>query len=120
MSRQSVSKWEVNSVYPDTEKLIAISKLFHCSLDYLLKEEIEQVNINVSDIKEIESYDRLRGWILTCLCFVPFMGYSVVYFSIRFQVRYMRNKLQTILSVIGFLFSVAVTAVLIVIFLYTH
>ncbi len=39
VSRQSVSKWESNIAYPETEKLIRISQLFNCSLDHLLKNE---------------------------------------------------------------------------------
>lgn len=43
VSRQSVSKWESGLAYPETEKLIRISELFHCSLDYLLKDGAENV-----------------------------------------------------------------------------
>lgn len=39
VSRQSVSKWESNIAYPETEKLIQLSELFDCTLDYLLKED---------------------------------------------------------------------------------
>ena len=42
VSRQSVSKWERNDAYPDTEKLIRISKIFECSLDYLLRLSFER------------------------------------------------------------------------------
>ena len=42
VSRQSVSKWESDSAYPETEKLIRISAMFQCSLDYLLKEEVSE------------------------------------------------------------------------------
>ena len=38
VSRQSVSKWESDIAYPETEKLIKISKMFECSVDYLLNE----------------------------------------------------------------------------------
>ena len=41
VSRQSVSKWEGNITYPETDKLIRISELFDCSLDYLLKDAVE-------------------------------------------------------------------------------
>ena len=40
VSRQSVSKWESDIAYPETAKLIEIGRLFDCSMDYLLKEEI--------------------------------------------------------------------------------
>lgn len=41
VSRQAISKWESNVTYPETDKLIRISELFHCSLDYLLKDATE-------------------------------------------------------------------------------
>ncbi len=53
VSRQSISKWESNSAYPETDKMIRISELFNCSLDYLLKDEIEietEKSINVMEI----------------------------------------------------------------------
>ena len=40
VSRQSISKWELDIAYPETDKLIELGKLFDCSMDYLLKEEI--------------------------------------------------------------------------------
>lgn len=42
VSRQSVSKWESDIAYPETDKLIEIGKLFDCSMDYRLKENITE------------------------------------------------------------------------------
>lgn len=39
VSRQTVSKWELGTSYPEIEKLLAISGLFHVTTDYLLKEQ---------------------------------------------------------------------------------
>lgn len=39
VSRQAISKWESDATYPETDKLIRICKLFHCSTDYLLLED---------------------------------------------------------------------------------
>lgn len=39
VSRQAISKWESNITYPETDKLIRMSQLFHCTTDYLLLEE---------------------------------------------------------------------------------
>ncbi|MDO7282665.1 MULTISPECIES: helix-turn-helix domain-containing protein [Shouchella] len=39
VSRQAVSKWENGQGFPETEKLVKMSKLFQVSLDYLLKDE---------------------------------------------------------------------------------
>ncbi len=40
VSRQTVSKWESDIAYPETDKLIKIGELFGCSMDYLLKNEV--------------------------------------------------------------------------------
>lgn len=42
VSRQSVSKWESDIAYPETDKLIELGKLFDCSMDYLLKEDVTE------------------------------------------------------------------------------
>ena len=42
VSRQSISKWESDITYPETDKLIKMGKLFECSLDYLLNEDITE------------------------------------------------------------------------------
>lgn len=44
VSRQSISKWESDIAYPETDKLIELGKLFDCSMDYLLKEEVLEKN----------------------------------------------------------------------------
>ena len=38
VTRQSVSKWESDSAYPETDKIIKIAELFGVSCDYLLKQ----------------------------------------------------------------------------------
>lgn len=40
VSRQTVSKWETGEALPDLEKLLQLSKLFSCTLDGLLKEDM--------------------------------------------------------------------------------
>ena len=42
VSRQAVSKWELQNGYPEIEKMILISDLFQVSLDYLMKEDYEE------------------------------------------------------------------------------
>jgi len=44
VSRQAISKWESDTAYPETNKLIRMSELFNCSLDYLLKDTVETDN----------------------------------------------------------------------------
>ena len=42
VSRQSVSRWELNAAFPETEKLIRLSRLLECSIDFLLNDELEE------------------------------------------------------------------------------
>lgn len=41
VSRQSVSKWESDLAYPETDKLVKLGELYNCSMDYLLKDGVE-------------------------------------------------------------------------------
>ena len=49
VSRQAVSKWEVGTTLPETDKIVAISNFFDVSIDYLLKE-----NINLKYAENLE------------------------------------------------------------------
>lgn len=42
VTRQSVSKWEGGSAMPELPKLIALSELFSVSIDYLVKDQLEE------------------------------------------------------------------------------
>ena len=42
VSRQSISKYESDIAYPETDKLIRLGEIFDCSLDYLLKDNVEE------------------------------------------------------------------------------
>lgn len=44
VSRQTVSKWELNSCYPEMNKILELCKFFSCSMD-----ELCQSNMNVCD-----------------------------------------------------------------------
>jgi len=113
VSRQSVSKWELNTVYPDTEKLIRMSKLFSCSLDYLLKDEVESIDENLQGESERARTDKTRASALTYLSFPPIFGWIVAIVSLRFQMTTVRNKKQIVLSCVGMLFSLAMTGLMI-------
>lgn len=40
VSRQSVSKWEMDQTVPQIDKLVALSEIFHISLDDMLKKDV--------------------------------------------------------------------------------
>lgn len=55
VSRQSVSKYESGLAYPETEKLIRLSELFDCTLDYLLKDDVVEPKYNnMSNSQNVE------------------------------------------------------------------
>ena len=60
VSRQSISKWESNIAYPETDKLIRISELFNCTLDYLLKDAEETSNSKQTNEKSLSFKAHLR------------------------------------------------------------
>jgi len=44
VSRQSVSKWESGTSYPEMDKLLQIAKIFNVNIDELLNQDIKEVN----------------------------------------------------------------------------
>jgi len=44
VSRQAISKWELGTALPETDKVITISDFFKVSTDYLLKDNIQLNN----------------------------------------------------------------------------
>lgn len=51
VSRQTISKWEMDAANPEMEKALEICKIFNCSLDNLFREEMD---------KRSDSYSNLR------------------------------------------------------------
>ena len=50
VSRQSVSRWETDISFPETDKLIKLSRLFECSIDFLLNEDSQENEENSTDV----------------------------------------------------------------------
>lgn len=113
VSRQSVSKWELGTTYPDTEKLIRISKLFDCSLDYLLKDEIEKAKVTTDGLSDDSRYEKIWAVVLTYLSFPPLFGWIVGIISLRFQCKHIKSKIQIIITILGMVFSITLTTLMI-------
>lgn len=69
VSRQSVSKWELNESIRDIQNIVAMSELFHVSTDYLLKDEMEK---NQADDNRIDI-------ILVVSTLIIFLGLVLAY-----------------------------------------
>ncbi len=50
VSRQTISKWELDTVYPEMNKVIELCKLFSCSMDELVREDMNVSDKAYSDI----------------------------------------------------------------------
>ena len=72
VSRQSVSKWESDISYPETEKLISLARLFKCSTDYLLIDEYSEYNYKYqnSKPKSISNHQKIVGYILLAISLI--------------------------------------------------
>lgn len=58
VSRQSVSRWESGIAFPETDKLLQLSRLFNCTLDYLLKDDVTDKQANTIETKETIVYKK--------------------------------------------------------------
>ncbi len=75
VSRQSISKWESGVAYPETGKLVKMGKIFDCSMDYLLNEEITEKQSTApreretlwDKIKNNFMNGRVKKWYAVCL-----------------------------------------------------
>jgi len=59
VSRQTVSKWESGEAYPEMEKLFRLCDLFSCSMDALLRENMDKGNDAYSPVR-MEILERFR------------------------------------------------------------
>ena len=65
VSRQSVSKWESNNTYPETERLIQICNIFECSMDDLINDKVVDIDKTLRSSKNNykEAIDSLLDFI---------------------------------------------------------
>ncbi|MCH5286700.1 MAG: helix-turn-helix transcriptional regulator [Christensenellaceae bacterium] len=52
VSRQTVSKWELDAIYPEVSKIIDLCALFSCTMDQLVREDMNVLDDAYSDIRE--------------------------------------------------------------------
>lgn len=59
VSRQTISKWESGAAFPEVDKLVALADFFHCSLDRLIREPLDEPHDAFSPVT-IVKLDRFR------------------------------------------------------------
>ena len=63
VSRQAVSKWELDETMPDTDNVIQLSRLFGVTCDYLLRDEVDEPGAPVQPATPGETPLTQQGWI---------------------------------------------------------
>ena len=67
VSRQTISKWELDTAWPDIDKLIDLCELFNCTMDQLVREEMNIVDDMYSNIRceWVEPFRYLRHIVIS-------------------------------------------------------
>ena len=67
VSRQTISKWELDTAWPEIDKLIDLCELFNCTMDQLVREEMNIVDDIYSNIRceWVEPFRYLRHIVIS-------------------------------------------------------
>ena len=67
VSRQTVSKWELDAAYPEMEKLLGLCTLFSCTLDQLVREDMNIIDAAYSNIRieEVEAFRYIQYTVIS-------------------------------------------------------
>ncbi len=60
VSRQAVSRWGMDAAFPETEKLIRLSRLFGCSIDFLLNNDVQKPETHLTGSGSRECFQFIR------------------------------------------------------------
>ena len=98
VSRQAVSRWELDISLPETENIIKIRNIFNVSFDYLMDEKIDNPYIGHSKtprenswkneyieafISFVRKYGYMAGYMLSAISLYCFIGYTITFLSIK-------------------------------------
>jgi transcriptional regulator with XRE-family HTH domain len=111
VSRQSISKWELNKALPDVEKLVQLSEMYKVSIDYLVMGR-EKTGAEEEDKKEGQAEEELRyvnkeTFIRKTILLISMILSGVLFFCMVFfagrllmnQTFYRENKSQEVTCV---------------------
>ena len=135
VSRQAVSKWESDQSIPDIEKIVSLSELFGVTTDYLLKSGAPSFEIKTADIPAedklpilpdelVQKYlstakksSKLRALSIALAIFSP----ACISFcsAISGFLIGVSDKMQLIISLIGFAATIVVLAISFGLLIYT-
>ena len=88
VSRQSISKWESDVAFPETDKLITLAKLYHCTVDYLLNPDNDDREISIDTFGGKKGYSKKKlPFLITTLSVSLFtlVMFSIPWFYVHVQ-----------------------------------
>lgn len=102
VTRQSVSKWEGGAALPELSKIVALSEMFHVSVDYLVKDYLEEAETEAASpsastermaeqVEEISRY--FRAWEYRWQSRTKIFGLPLVSVCFCFYPRMLRNRM---------------------------
>lgn len=89
VSRQSVSKWESDVAFPETDKLITLAKLYHCTVDYLLNSDNGNRETSIVVLGKNKGYNKKKlPFLITTLSvsLFTFIMFSIPWFEVHVQI----------------------------------
>lgn len=112
VSRQSVSKWESDTTYPETDKLIQLANMFHCTLDDLMQKDISSQY--VEDSNHYEAHKDQFSKRITLGVGLILSGLTLTSFLISVFPHREGINMDILSCMVFFLFIVAAVAIFIV------
>lgn len=112
VSRQSVSKWESDTTYPEMDKLLQITNLFHCTLDDLMQKDISS-----QYVEDKSHYDRHKNQLskrITLGVGLILLGLTIVSFLTAILPVKENLDADIITAIIFFLFLIVAVAIFII------
>ena len=110
VSRQSISKWESDTTYPEMDKLMLLCQMFHCSMDDLLQKDISALYVedNAQYDKHMNLFSKMTALGVGLILF----GVSVMLFLEGIDVGGSIN--DEICTMAFFIFLIIAVAILII------
>ena len=98
VSRQAVSRWELDISLPETENIIKIRNILNVSFDYLMDENVDTCDNSYGKtprenngkneyieafLSFVRKYGYMAGYLLSAVSLYCFAGYTITFLSIK-------------------------------------
>ena len=119
VSRQSISKWESDIAFPETDKLITLAKLYHCTVDYLLNSDNDDRETSIVAVGENKGYNKKKlPFLITTLSvsLFTFTVFAIPWFEVDmptyiFSTQY---RIGNVFALLSFLVNISITIISII------